>query len=277
MEALNAEGKLASGGSLSPEIESVLEQSGPMSPENARLLATVMGEQLAAGELVVADGKVSPSQNRRWLTFFDNLVQKEMLVSQDIEGWKLELDLFNDLATTKNLRIEVSCVNDQMYLGMARPDLFIRLPDRSFGVGYFKSVLTLGLMMLLVIVIGVTASCVVKGPVSVFLTLTVFILGQFFHGMMSRIAQGEEQGLGLVESATLIFQHRNPNAGMDASEATQKFVRSIDTVSNTLVKGAYSVVPDFSVFKAQPHTWKTALMFRLIQPCCLPLQPSLRS
>ncbi|MBL8818500.1 MAG: hypothetical protein JNL58_20905 [Planctomyces sp.] len=250
VEALNAEGKLVSGDALSAELESSLEQGGPMSPENARLLATVLNEQLSAGELVIADGKLSPSQNRRWLTFFDTLVQKEMLVSQDIEGWKLELDLFNDLTTMNNLRVEVACVNDQMYLGMARPDLFVRLPDRSFRVGYFKSILTLCLMMLLVVVIGVTASCVVKGPVSVFLTLTIFILGQFFHGMMDRISGGKEAGLGLVESATLIFQHRNPNAGMDASESTQNFVRSLDSVSNGLVKGANSIVPDFGIFQS---------------------------
>ena len=144
----------------------------------------------------------------------------------------------------------MSCLNEQMYLGMARPDLFVRLPDKAFIVGYTKAILTTGLMLLLIVVLGVTASCVVKGPVAVFFTLTVFIVGQFFHEFLHRIVHGHEEGLGLIESATLIYQHRNPSVGMNSSEATQNLVRGVDSAFTGLLAGVSKIIPDFSVFSS---------------------------
>ena len=97
-------------------------------------------------------------------------------------------------------------------------------------------------------VLGVTISCVVKGPVSFFFTLTVFIIGQFFHQLMLRIVGGTQEGGGLVESAMLIFQHRNPSVGIDANEGTQSVVRGLDFTIGGFLKGASSIIPDFTTF-----------------------------
>ncbi|MCA9049463.1 MAG: ABC transporter permease, partial [Planctomycetaceae bacterium] len=245
---LNEQGKVAAGSELSPTLSDELAGSAGVSPINADLVAEVLQEELGNGTLTVSDGKLQTAGGERWLQFFDRLVREERLVSLDPEGWKLTVDLFEDLAKDGNLRVEVSCLNDQMYLGMARPDLFIRLKDNSFLTGYSKALLNIGLMLGLVIVLGVTASCVVKGPVSFFFTLTVFVIGQFFHQLMLRIVAGEEKGGGIVESAMLIFQHRNPNVGIDANEQTQQLVRSLDSGSIGVLKVASNVIPDFSVF-----------------------------
>ena len=153
-----------------------------------------------------------------------------------------------DQTRGKVLRVEVGCLNDQMFLGMARPDLFIRLKDNPFVVGYSKALLNIGLMLALVIILGVTASCIVKGPVSFFFTLTVFVIGQFFHSLMLRIIGGAEEGGGLVESAMLIYQHRNPNVGIDANEGTKQLVESLDSGVIGILKAARNIIPDFSVF-----------------------------
>lgn len=248
MDRLNEEGKLLDGAALSTSVTEHFEKAGPMSTLNAETLTSVLTEQLAAGVLRAEGGKLLPPAGKRWFTFFDDLVRKDQLASRDSEGWRLEIDLFEQLTKDGNLRIEVACLNDQMFLGMARPDLFLRLPDRPFLVGYIKAIFTTGLMLLLVVVIGVTASCVVKGPVSVFFTLTVFIVGQFFQEFLNRIVFSREKGLGLIESATLIFQHRNPSAGMDATEATQKLVRGIDMLSTGLLAVASQLIPNFATF-----------------------------
>ncbi len=135
-----------------------------------------------------------------------------------------------------------------MFLGMARPDLFIRLKDNSFLLGYSKALLNIGLMLSLVVVLGVTASCVVKGPVSFFFTLAVFVIGQFFHDLMLRIVGGAEEGGGLVESAMLIAQHRNPNTGLDVSEGTQQMVKAMDSGVVGILDVASNIIPDFSIF-----------------------------
>ena len=50
------------------------------------------------------------------------------------------LDLFDDIVDQNKLTIEVQCLDSGQYLGMARPDMFIRMPDRPFVAGYFKAV-----------------------------------------------------------------------------------------------------------------------------------------
>ena len=171
-------------------------------------------------------------------------------MSDDPAGWVLKADLFDDIAPDGRLRIEVSCLNDQMYLGMARADMFIRLPDRSFAIGFAKALMNIGLMLSLVVVLAVTISCIVKGPVSFLFTLTFFTLGQFFHKLMLGIIAGVVQGGGLVESLILILQHRNPMTGIDASESTKSIVGTIDGAIIEFLRVMSTVIPDFSVFSS---------------------------
>jgi hypothetical protein len=246
VEAWNEQGLLAEGDALKSDAAQTFEKSGLISVLNAELLAAVLQEQLDAGALTVNGNKLELTQAGSWFGFFDDLVRRELLASQDSEGWLVEVDLFEDLTTNDRLRIEVACLNDQMYLGMARPDLFVRLEDQSFLTGYSKAVVSTGLMLMLVITLAVTASCIVKGPVAFLFAVSAFIVGQFFHSFMLRIVEGQEAGL--VESATLMLQHRNPSSGMNASETTQGVIRSIDSVSTGLLEGASYIVPNFDIF-----------------------------
>lgn len=241
-------GGLLEGAALSATLSDELAESHDISPVNAELLVDVLQSELDAGSLTVSDGQLTVADGSRWLQFFDKIVREEKLISQDPAGWVLNVDLFEDLAPEGVLRVEVSCLNDQMYLGMARPDLFIRLRDEPFLVGYSKAILNIGLMLALVVVLGVTASCVVKGPVSFFFTLTVFIIGQFFHSLMLSIIAGAAEGGGLVQSAVLIYQHRNPNVGVDAGEAGQNIIENVDKGFKGVLEAASKIIPDFSIF-----------------------------
>ncbi len=244
----NEQKKLVEGSELSSSLADDLAESAGISYENAELFVEVLQEQIDADGLVIADGELKITDDSRWLQYFMKLVREEKLISRDPEGWVLEADVFDDLASNGMLRVDVACLNQQMFLGMARPDLFIRLKDNSFLQGYSKALLNIGLMLSLVIVLGVTASCVVKGPVSFFFTLAVFVIGQFFHELMLRIVGGAEEGGGLVESAMLIYQHRNPSTGMDASERTQQVVKTLDTGVVGILDVASNIIPDFSIF-----------------------------
>jgi len=244
---LNDAGKLAENGQIAGGAVDAVAEGGAISQLNAELLMEVLKEQVESGALVVKENKLTIADGRRWFAFFDDLIRRDLLASQDSEGWAMEFDLFDQLTREGQLRVEVSCLDDQMFLGMARPDLFVRLPDRSFLSGYSKAILTTGMMLVLVVVIGVTASCVVKGPVAVFFTLTVFIVGQFFQEFLYRVVGGE-QGTGMIESAAMIIQHRNPQVGMDASEVTQNVVKALDLVSRGMLWLASRIIPDFAVF-----------------------------
>lgn len=247
-EKWSEEGKLVEGNAISSSLVDSLQKDASVSPLNAELLATVLNEQLTAGTLKISDGKLAVADGRRWFAFFDDLIRKELLISQDTEGWLIEKDLLTDLVSNGFLRVEVACLNDQMYLGMARPDLFIRKPDRSFLVGYTKALVSIALMLMLIIVLGVTVSCTVKGPVALFFTLTFFLVGQFFHEFMMKMLSGQEQGMGTLESAVLIAQHRNPQVGMDVSSTTSAVLKGADKGLEGVLRVFSNIVPDFSVF-----------------------------
>ena len=74
-------------------------------------------------------------------------------------------DLIKDFVSKDgHLYVEVSCVDREQYIGMARSDLYIRMPDRPFLTGYAKAVLGIAFTIVLVAMIGVAASTIVKGP-----------------------------------------------------------------------------------------------------------------
>ena len=250
-EKLNDANQLVEGDALKAELAATLQADGRISDENAELVVKVMNEQLASGALRTEGGKLVVADGRRWFHFFDALIQQNLLISADNEGWMMERDLINDVTRDGRLRVEVACLNDQMYLGMARPDLFLRKPDRAFFIGYSKALISTALMMTLIIVLGVTVSCIVKGPVALFFTLTFFVIGQFFHGFMHEILKSAPgEGMGAIAAAVMTAQHRNPQVGMDVSETTQRVVQGIDAVPRAALWVFSNIVPNFSVFNS---------------------------
>ena len=246
--AWNEQKKLVSGDALADSLVAGLAESTDLSTLNSELLVEVLQEEIVAEALAIRDGQLVVSDGQSWYSYFDQLLRAERLVSQDPAGWVLTADLYDDLVLNGVLRVEVACLNRQMYLGMARPDLFVRMSDNAFYVGYSKALFSTILMLLLVVVIGVTASCIVKGPVALFLTFGVFLIGQTFHGFMSDILAGHVPGAGLVESAVALAQQRSPEVGVDATQETQNVIASLDKVSTAFLQGANQVIPDFGMF-----------------------------
>lgn len=143
--------------------------------------------------------------------------------------------------------VEVLCIDPGQYLGMARPDLFIRTPDLSFWVGYVKAVLGIEMMLILVVVLSVTASTFVKGPVATLLTFCLVIIGQTAREFMAKIVHNEEPGGGVFESIYRLVKHMNPTTELPEGTATN-IMRFVDTGLVNLMWLVYNIIPDFSFF-----------------------------
>ncbi len=169
-----------------------------------------------------------------------------------------EVDLFGDLVhvdekTKQNtLMIEVQCLDSGQYLGMARPDFFIRLPDRSFLLGYFKAVFGVWLLTIFIISISVTASTFVKGPVAALLTFSVLIVGQGLRGFMVKLITGEQKGGGPVESIYRLVEHKNDTIELPASVGVD-IMQGIDKVMLSGLWLAQRLIPDLSCFEMSPY------------------------
>ncbi len=163
------------------------------------------------------------------------------------------LDLFEDLTHGGRFRVAVYCLDNGQYIGMARPDLYIRTPDRSFESGYYKAAGGIWLLLLLVVVLSVTGSTFVKGPVATLLTCTLIIVGLFFHPFLEKLTdEKESKGFGAIESVVRIVEHKNPmveleeGRGVKLMEGTDKVIRGgLWTVSKT--------VPNFNVYSLTPY------------------------
>src|SRR5262249_4763499 len=123
-----------------------------------------------------------------------------------------ERDLYDDFVENGHLRIEALCLTSQQFLGMARPDLFIRLPDHSFLSSYAKGGLGIAVMMLMVVVLGVISSCFLKGPVATLFTFFVLLIGRVGRVFLDHMTTSAEyRGGSVFESIYRIGTHLNPD------------------------------------------------------------------
>ena len=170
------------------------------------------------------------------------------------------VDLFKDLVYFDDnekikhavFQIEVQCLDSGQYLGMARTDFFIRLPDRSFLVGYFKAVFGIWLLTVFIVSIGVTASTFVKGPVATLLTFSVLIVGQGFRDFMIKLVTGEQKGGGPVESWYRLVTHMNDTLELPATVSVQ-IMKGIDQVLLSGLWLTQHLIPDLSSFVMSPY------------------------
>ncbi|QDT37023.1 ABC transporter permease [Stratiformator vulcanicus] len=187
---------------------------------------------------------------------------------------------------TNGLQIEVSCLDQGQYLGIAQPDLFIRTPDSPFAVSYFKAIFGLWLMVGLIVTIGVTASCFVKGPVATFLTFALLVVGyfgvEFMQGLLTDYVQGDDgYGGGPIENVVRIFQHMNPTTDFQPSIGVT-IMEYIDKAFLGFLWVVSHVIPnltDYDLAKYPAHgfdiDWSRALLpavattFGFLIPCMI--------
>ncbi|MCA9053494.1 MAG: hypothetical protein KDA75_06640, partial [Planctomycetaceae bacterium] len=168
-----------------------------------------------------------------------------------------QVDLWDDLVDNNKLQIQVTCDDSGQYIGMARPDFFFRLPDRSFLGAYVKSILGLGLMLVLICTLGATASTFVKGPVATLLVGSYLMMGQVMRGLFDEhLLQYREDGTplggGMVESIVRILTQNNQMSPLEDGTFTS-VVKWIDERILQWLGAMHNIIPDFRMFDGTPY------------------------
>jgi hypothetical protein len=166
------------------------------------------------------------------------------------------VDLFKDVVSDGNLRVEARCLNGEQFLGMARPDMFIRVADRHFAVGFFKAAAGLWLQAMVVVMIGVAASCFLKGPVATLLTFAVLIIGQWSRQLIDKIVSGEQLGGGPTESIYRMVTHLNQTVDLDLSKTVTGSIHLTDQIAQQGIWLVQQTFPNFSYFSMSPYVAK---------------------
>ncbi|HBH52311.1 MAG TPA: hypothetical protein DDY91_10500 [Planctomycetaceae bacterium] len=167
------------------------------------------------------------------------------------------VDFGKDLLDGGDLDVEVACLSPGQFLGMARPDLFVRLPDRTFFESYGKGLFSIFLMLVMIVVLGVMSGCFLKGPVATMLTAFVFLVGRLAHGFFEQITSDklldnpkiQMRGRGLLESLYRLPTHLAPTVEVEDTTA-QRVIKAIDNVELNALWGVKHLFPDFTQFDA---------------------------
>jgi len=211
-------------------------------------------------------------------------VAKENPSLQDISGKPVEM---KDLLAGGVLQVETACLSSAQFLGMARPDLFIRMPDRDFRSSYYKSIANIAMMMLMIVVLGVVSGCFLKGPVATMLTFFIVIVGRLAYTFMQGLVTGnvdyhnatvKVQGAGPFGAFYRIVTHMTPGVPFDNTF----FFRVIDVLDAMALNVLWAVqhmFPNFTSFDTTEYTanafdvpWAEALLPNLALTIgyCLP-------
>ena len=191
---------------------------------------------------------------------------------QDVDGKPVDLQ---EIVTGGPFKVEAACLSSAQFLGMARPDLFIRLPDRTFESSYFKCILNIGLMMFMVVVLGVVSGCFLKGPIATVLTGFVVVVGKMAHGFLESLVTGKVsyhnetvkfQGAGPFGALYRIVTHTTPGIAFDDTFFFRT-INTLDSISLNILWSIYKVFPNFASFDTTEYTanafdvpWAEALL-----------------
>jgi len=156
------------------------------------------------------------------------------------------IDLYDDLVADGQLEIELQCLDDQQYFGVAKPDIYLRARDASFTMNFIKSYIAIWVQMLLVTGFGVMFSTFLSGPVAMMATLATIVMG-FFKQFVLDVAHGAVLGGGPIESSIRIFKQQNLTVQLDPGLTTD-VVKASDKVFMWAMERITSLLPDFRRF-----------------------------
>ncbi|TWT90563.1 ABC-2 family transporter protein [Pseudobythopirellula maris] len=157
------------------------------------------------------------------------------------------IDLIDDLVSESGeIEVIVQCLDRSQYFGFAQADCYIRLPEGSPTWNFVKGFLTIWMQMVLVIVIAVTASTFLNGPIAMIFTVSFILIG-FQREFFLEVARGSAYGGGPVEALVRLVTHMNLMIPFDPSFAVS-LMKGVDTVLQTFMLAVSSVLPDFSSY-----------------------------
>lgn len=184
----------------------------------------------------------------------------EYIASYEKDAEATQANLFADLFDGHSITIEVACVDDQQFLGCAEGDLFIRMSDRSFLTSYSKANVGLALMLILIVSIGTTSSCFLKGPVSTLLTGSMILLGNVVYqfiseAMAQRAKDGKILGGGVLESVYRLVTGMNQSTPLpDNLGVGLTIIKTLDESVFNVLFLVKSIIPNFTPFNMNTYT-----------------------
>jgi hypothetical protein len=170
------------------------------------------------------------------------------LKALDSSGALRDIELFTDLVD-ENGRVEIwiQCSEKAQYFGMAQPDLFITGREASFTVNFIKSYVGIWLQMVVITCFGVMFSTFLGSAVSMFATIVIYFVAMF-REFIVKVATGEQQGGGPLESIIRLVRQQNIAIDLEIGVIFERVIKFIDAMFMAFMWLLANVLPDFPSF-----------------------------
>lgn len=141
--------------------------------------------------------------------------------------------------------------NAPQMVGMARRDLYLLVAEQPFWANFFKGLVGLWALSMLVLGVAVACSTYLSGIIS--WLCTIFLVGAgLFAEYIQQLAEGKTPGGGPLEAGTRLFHRLAIAAPLDETPATA-VVKQIDEVYRWWLRRFVNIIPDISRFDLQNY------------------------
>ena len=107
----------------------------------------------------------------------DALLDHHFIPRQQLDKQGQPLDIYKDLAVDGKIEVWLQCFEHESYLGVAKPDMYLRADDASFELNFLKGYAGIWVSMILVTAFGVMFSTFLSAPVALLATGATMLLG----------------------------------------------------------------------------------------------------
>ncbi len=151
------------------------------------------------------------------------------------------------------VRVKVDRESITQFVGMARPDFYVRLDDDRggaqnlwFALNFYKGAFGVWLLVCLVVGLAVAASTYLSGVITWLLVAFVLLCGVFREHFVD-VAEGRSIGGAGMESLVRLSQGINPTVPMEDT-ASKSLAETSDAVFRWGMRRVISAIPDVSAF-----------------------------
>jgi hypothetical protein len=156
------------------------------------------------------------------------------------------------------LRVRVRCDSPAQFVGMAKPDLYLRLdPDDAggawnkvrFALNFYKGSFGLWLQLCLIIGLAVTLSTYLSGVITLLTTAILYVLG-YFPEFIKEVATHTNVGGGPLESMMRLVKRPGgePIAGQLDNTTTTQVATGLDSVFSWSLDRVLNLIPDHAKY-----------------------------
>ena len=227
---------------------------------NLRVFRTTKGdiEGAVQGEILLVNPEKTLSVQDRYSapisfeaeefqTFQVNIDYKEIRRQNPNTAELEKINLFQNLVDNGKLEVHVRCRDHAQFFGMAQADMYIRAPEGSFEMNFFKCYLGIWMQLVLVTLFGVFFSTFLNGIVAMVATLSIVVMG-ISSGFIGEVQSGDAPGGGPIESLIRNITQQGATVDLDMGETATSVIQSLDSFYLDTMESVAKLAPDFPKF-----------------------------